>query len=73
LQEWETAPVGLLERIVEYRRFAAAKHLYETTPPKDRPQSTMIDLVEEIDFRVAAEAIAAQKAADSEAPTPADT
>ncbi len=66
LEEWERAPAGLLERIVEFRAFARAKQMYEqaNTPEQQAalPDDPMIDLVRELDFADGQAAIDAAKA-----------
>lgn len=57
LEEWERAPVGLLEQIIEMRAFAAAKSIVDQARDrKDIPRTPMCQLVQRIEFeRVQAE------------------
>lgn len=59
LIEWQDAPCGLLEDIIEARAFAAAKQVVDSTADaKHLPDSPMVALVQQIEFAVAAEEIA---------------
>lgn len=62
LAEWERAPVGLLEEILEARGFAKAKDLYDHAKSKtDLPSHPMIDLVQAVEFELVEEELAARK------------
>lgn len=51
LREWERAPSGLLEEILELRAFAHAKQICDhAKEAKDIPQTPMTDLVQTIEF-----------------------
>ena len=52
-------PVGLLDTLLEYRRYAEAKALRDQTDdPRTLPPTPLLQLVEEIEFDLAAEEIA---------------
>lgn len=54
LREWWAAPVGLLETILEYRAFAAAKAIVDAADRlEDIPQTPMTTLVQEVEFALA--------------------
>lgn len=62
-QEWLRTPCGLLEEIIEARVFVAAKAIYDRAhSAKDIPQEPIYDLIREVDFELAAEHLAEQKA-----------
>lgn len=51
VREWDRAPVGLLEGLLELRAYAGAYQVYTTAQKKsDLPRSPLIDLVREIEF-----------------------
>ncbi len=61
LREWQEAPDGLLETIVEMRAFAATKAAYDAATDKESmPKSPLADLVKELDFGRADRTIAAR-------------
>jgi hypothetical protein len=65
LREWERAPEGLLETILEYRSFAHAKAAVDRAQSKaDIPQTPMCDLVQEIEFDIAREELDGTTAGD---------
>ena len=63
--EWDHAPIGLLETIIEFRAFAGAKQLYDhaktATQRAALPDDPMIALVEALEFAAVREEIAAQQ------------
>lgn len=62
LAEWQRAPDGLLEEIVEARAFAAAKGVVDRAKDKmEIPDTPMTALVQEIEFALARERIRARQ------------
>lgn len=62
IAEWQAAPVGLLERIIEYRAFAAAKNVVDNARDKDQiPDTPMTALVQEIEYDLVKARVAARE------------
>lgn len=57
LSEWDQAPAGLLETILEYRHFGRAFAIYEQDPKAKGP---LLQLMRELDFEMAQEEIDGQ-------------
>jgi len=67
LREWQQAPCDLLETILEFRAYAQAKHVVENAKSRtDIPQTPLTQLVQEIEFEIAAEDIEAQRRGKSD-------
>ncbi len=61
LEEWYTLPGAFLDEVIEARRYAEAKRLWDQNRKRaELPVSAWIDLVEEIDMELAAEELASQ-------------
>jgi hypothetical protein len=68
IQEWERAPAGLLESILEVRAFIAAKQVYDRAENKNQiPDEPLVQLVKAFDFAEAESELAAKVAAMEEA------
>jgi hypothetical protein len=53
LAEWQRAPAGLLEEIIEMRAFAAAKQIVDSAQRRqDIPRTPMCQLVQRIEFEL---------------------
>jgi len=52
LREWARLPVGLLETIVEYRRYAEVKADYDHDPKPRPDESALRQLVRIIEFEI---------------------
>ena len=62
LAEWERAPCGLLETIIEMRAFAAMKAALDRAETlKERPTGRLADLVADIEFARAAALMEARR------------
>jgi len=61
LREWYTLPGFWLDEVIEARRYAEAKRLWDQNRKRSElPESPWIDLVVEIDMELAAEVQAEQ-------------
>lgn len=68
IAEWERAPAGLIESILEVRAFTAAKQVYDRAENKNQiPDEPLVQLVKELDFDAAAAELAVKVAAMEEA------
>jgi len=64
LREWQQAPEGLLEEIIEMRAFAAAKHIVDSAQRRqDIPRTPMCQLVQRIEFELVQAQVDADQAA----------
>ena len=59
-EAWQEAPAGLIEEIIEARGYAATKAAMDRAPDrKSQPTGRTADLVHEIEFMLAEEALGA--------------
>jgi len=55
--EWQRLPAGMLEQIIEYRNYAAAKHANDVDPKGASQGGPMRQLAMEIEFALVQEGI----------------
>lgn len=59
MREWARLPVGMLETIIDYRLYAQTKAIRDRTErQQDLPQTPRFQLVQQIEFELAAEDLA---------------
>lgn len=57
LREWARLPVGMLEQILEYRRYAETKREYDRDSTTRADESALRQLVRILEFEIAHEEI----------------
>lgn len=56
LDQWDRAPVGFFQELLETRAYVRAKQMVDTAKKKsDLPQTPLIALIQEIEFDLVAE------------------